>query len=404
MSNRSLIAYGCLAGLVFLVLADVHAAPLQITPSLKLRGEFHDNLFFAQPGAEEEEYIGTASPGIKFSKQSARYNIDLAGRAEAVDYTENNDLNAVDRFASLGLRYNLTENFSLRANGDYAIDSQIDRDIEITGLVLSAEEREKQSYGGSANFSLSETSSLSLSYGFNQHDYVDPEFSSFKASNAGFGLTHNFSKQVESAVGRLNGSFIRYDYSGFQVEKYSLTLGGSFSLSEKYSLLLDIGPRYSRSEFEYWKRMLFNLPGTEKFLSEENDGWGTVGNVSLSYRGEVSHWKLAFSKDLAEASGRNGTTERTTASLELGRSITDSLSVAVSGSYYINESETGEFAVEETDTQTWHVNPKINYRFNRDWNMQVGYRFTSIKDNTAESEREKNVAWLQLRYAYPVFD
>ena len=401
MDAKKVLLWGtALAGL--LVTDQTLAAPNQITPSLVLREEFHDNLFFARQGSEEEEYISTATPGISLSRQSARFTAELKGWAEALDYAEHRELNAVDRFGTVGLLYSLTENIRLRGNADYGLDSRIDRDLETTGLILSSEEREKQGYGLSSDFSLSEVSMLSVNCRFNRQEYVDPEFSDFKASSAGFGFTHDFSRQLETAVGRLNGSFMRYDYSGFQVENYNLTLGGSFALSEKYSLLLDVGPRYSRSEFEAWM-LLFGLP-TGRITSEENDGWGWAGSVTLNYSGEVTQGRIYFSRDLAESSGRNGTTERTSAGLELSREITDALRFSLNSSYFLNESAVGEFAAQETDTETWQVGPRLSYRFNQELTLRLSYSYTAVDDKVTEVEQVKNVAWLELRYDYPLFD
>jgi hypothetical protein len=118
----------------------------------------------------------------------------------------------------------------------------------------------------------------------------------------------------------------------------------------------------------------------------------------------LTRWELSLSRDLDQASGRSGATERTTTGLDIARGLTEEISVGCKSSYYVNKSDQGELATQVIDTRTWQVQPRINYKVSQNLALVATYGYWTINENPGDVQRTKNVVFLELRYEYPFFD
>ena len=146
------------------------ADELKVIPSVALRGEYNDNVFFDEDN-EESDYIGTASPGLEIIERTERLDMNLNGHYHIIRYKDAGDLDAEDYDGRGKISYQFTPVFRGSAAAAYIKDSRPDRDIDETGLVQSARTRRRQSYDGGLEYNISEKAAAALSYQYRKDDW-----------------------------------------------------------------------------------------------------------------------------------------------------------------------------------------------------------------------------------------
>ncbi len=384
---------------------EIAADDFRLIPSLSLRGEFNDNLFFSERD-EEEDYIATVSPGLKIIDRTERIDFNLSARGDVIEYDDNSELDDTDQDYRGKFGYRINPRAGIAADAGFTIDSRRDRDLEDTGLVLSSEERERQHYSLSGDYTFSEKTASALSYAYDQEDSDDPEFMDVRYHGASLGFTHNLSRSVSQTVGRFNAGYNRYDYAGIEIDKYSCTFGASHELSELFTVLVDLGARYSESEIK--KTTLSLNPETMVYeyvqYTDEDDDWGAVVQAVLSYNSDLSGASLTAGHDLKPASGRRGASERTSVSLSMSKGFRDKLRVSLTAGYHLNKSNQNEFGLQDIDEQSWSVRPSARYNFSRDMSLEASYGYTKVEDKEDDTDPERNAVSVRFFWQYPLFD
>jgi len=103
--------------------------------SLRLQGAYDDNVF--RTAAEVDGYIGDASAGLSYSRQSRRSSVQLEGQATAERYREFGELSRIDYAGRGALNLTVFRKTTVNLNQTYA--SSYTRDIPALaneGLVL----------------------------------------------------------------------------------------------------------------------------------------------------------------------------------------------------------------------------------------------------------------------------
>jgi len=74
---------------------SVFAQQWDIEPFIEIVGTYTDNVFLAQEGLEQSDYIGQINPGIIIEKDEGRFTTDLRYRMQSVFFESDSDLNAI---------------------------------------------------------------------------------------------------------------------------------------------------------------------------------------------------------------------------------------------------------------------------------------------------------------------
>lgn len=376
---------------VFMGAVRAEAAERKVIPSVAVREEFNDNIFMTASG-EMDDFITTISPGIEYVERTERSDARVKGVIDAIAYSDNNELNAVDHDYSGRFRYFLTPILNVSADAGYKKDSRVDRDFSTTGLVLGTATREREQYGLGGEWTFIEKAKASLSYGYNEDDYDDPQFNDYYSHLANLGLTYDLSTHFPSTVGQMNFGYGHYEFTGSSIDNYGLTIGATKALSEIWSLNVAAGPRFTRTEFL--------IAGRE----ETDEDWGAMGQVALSYQGEVTHADLVFSNDVQPATGDRSTTERTAVKLNINRRFSEELRGSLLAWYFRNKTESEVSAISNINEHNYRIQPRLHYAFTRDVTLEASYAYTFIDDKDDNIERERNLVFVKLLFQYPLFE
>jgi hypothetical protein len=378
-----------MAVLIGLVSADnARANGFDIIPSIAVKEEYNDNIFVTQSG-EIDDYITTLSPGIELEQRTARLNLRLSGRMDGLIYTDNDDLNHIDQNYSGRVHYQLTPRMGGGFEAGYLRDSRPDRDIPTTGLVLGTDIRHRMHFRAFGDYALTEKTATAISYAYSKEEFDEAPLSDFSSHTVDIGFTHNLETVWKSTLGRMNLGYTIVDYTISKIDNYSATLGIERRLSEFYQFIFDIGPRFTRTEFD--------IPWVDT-----SEVWGVRGQISLTYGGEYTNIRLNFSHDVQPASGRTGATERTGLSTNIGRRFSDKFRGDLSASYYLNKSDQAEFTLSNIDENSLRIQPRLRYNFTRDMALEAYYAYTIIHDQVTDTERAQNSVYIRFTLRYPL--
>ncbi|MEA5112574.1 MAG: outer membrane beta-barrel protein [Geobacteraceae bacterium] len=382
---------------------------IKFTPFASLKQEYNDNIFL-DPHDRKSDFITTFSPGLEISDRNERLDAALSLRFNGILYAHNDNLNSIDQDYRGRLGYILTPRTKLSATAAYTLDSQPDRDIETTGLVLAAIKRHRQSYSFDAEYSLTEKTTLAINYGYEQDDYDSPQYTDLKWHNAGLSLIHDMDALLRNTKGSLNLGYSRYDFTGSGVDNYSLTIGIDKALTELWGFQAYAGARYTVSKFQAiqyeWYQPFPPIPYYIPIavpVSETSREWGWVGQCAVTYRGEATNGTLSFSSDVKPSSGQNsGTTIRTGVTAEVRKRFSYELSGAMAVGYYHNKSNQGAFSGQRINEDTILATPSIRYEFNKDMYIEASYRYTKLYDNVYSTEADRNMVFVRFYMQQPM--
>lgn len=366
----------------------------KVIPSITLTQEYNDNLYFTAE-MEESDFITTVSPALELTNSTERLQAAMKMRLDSAYYHDNQDLNRIDQDYSGSLRYALSTVASLFTSAGYRRDSRVDRDFDQTGFLLNAVDRDRYNFRLGGDYSLSEVMGVQLRYGFDRDFYENSLNIDYKSHDLALSINRDLSATIPRTKGRVNLGVTAFDSADSRVTNYTGTIGGERSLDERFSFFADIGLRYTRSVFD----------NVELVPREEHaDGVGLSTQAGLSYQGEISTARLAFSHGVSAASGRNGSVERTALRCDFGRSLNETSRVAFSAQYALNKSKENELASTAIDERSLWLQPKIIYSFTEQFAVEASYNYALVNNREADTTAERNLVLLQLVFKYPLFE
>jgi hypothetical protein len=371
--------------------AGASAYEFRLVPSLAAREGYNSNLYFT-PQDRVDSWVTKISPGLDVSERTERLDAAAGGNLTWWWYNADSNLNTFDFDVRGRAAYRFYDTFRASVTGAYRKESNPDRIFEDTGLVQNFQVDYRQDYTASAEYALSEKAAATLSYAYEQVDYPDRPFQDFTSHNADLGFSYNLSRFATETKGRLYLGFGRGLYEGLTVNNYTVTVGVFRAVHELWSAQVDIGGRYTTSQFD--------LLGQRQ---ESNDtGW--VGDASVIYTGERTNASLTFSSNIAPAYGYTGAVLRTAGVLNLSRRFLHDLSGTLSAGYYWNKSQAGQYSFRTIDEQSTRLRPGIRWEATKNIVLDASYQYTWLEYQLTGEKVVQNVVYASATLSYPFFD
>ena len=376
----------------------------QLTASLDLKGQYNDNIFFDTQN-EKSDYLGVITPGLQFTNKTERLDARLSAALPVYTHSDYDELNAIDQNLSGKLSYLLTTRLSTSLNAGYVKDSQPDREIEETGLVIGNVTRHRYSAGLSGQYAVSDISSLGLSYSFSKENYDSRAYTDMESHSVSLLFARDMSRMFPNTRARVSLGYNRFDFSDSSVDNYTFMVGAEKRITELYTLSADVGGRYTSSDFEVLQLRPVS-PGLFRIVrgEESDDTTGLVGRAALTYQGEQTTGSLTFFRDISASGGREGAVQRTSLVFDIGRRFTYELWGHLSAGYYLNSSDRNEYALQDIDEETWRISPWARYNFTQDLSLRAAYSFTRIKYRNSDTDANRNLVSLSLVYRHDLLD
>ena len=365
---------------------------------LGAKQEYNDNIFFSYDDTVDD-FITTVSGGLKFLNQTERTDLYLSAILERLIYADETDLDATDQYYKGRFGYDFTSRLGATVDAAYSKDSRPDRDVAASGLILSTVPRQIQNYGGAVDYEVSEITVSNLFYRYTRQDFeprqFDTSFPDYRAHRAGLGFAHRLDRYLSNTTGRLNFGYNRFTYpeTDTETQVYIATVGLAYELTEKWLLLLDIGPDYYDSQL--------NVFG----VRFDDSGWGGTGTLKISYTGEVTGSSLTVFHGIEPASGRDGSAQRTSAVLNAFYRFAERGRTGFATGYYVNKADSGQLALLPLDERTFNIRPWLRFDIIFDkLYLEASYTYSYVRDRIRDRNTDRNLVWLQLGMDWPILE
>jgi hypothetical protein len=388
-----------LVALMFVYASEIMADEFKLIPSLAVRGEYNDNLFFTE-NDEKDDYITTVSARLELIERTQRLDLDLSATVSPFFYADYDDLDDVDQNYLGRVGYRISPLFGINANALYDVSNRRDRDIETAGLVLSNDERKRQEYGLGFDYTLTEKASMALSLGYLQDtwDTENLDQQDLEDYSAGLNFIYNLSQWWASTTGRLNFGFERYKFELLNTEtsdtyNYFGTIGAQHWFSETVNLIVDLGVQYTDSDFL-----------TPLLVEDNNTEFGGTGQAILEIRGELTRGSMRIGHAIRPGSGSGTTVERSDVVFNLRRRLAERSVIAIATGFYKNKADRGDYSFREIDENTYFIRPNIRWEFFENFTLEAGYDFVYVDDRVVDEDTKRNLVYLNIAYGLPLFE
>ena len=383
---------------IFLAGSQAFADRRELDVFLGARGEYNDNIFFTADDTVSD-FITTLSGGLMFLNQTERTDLYLSGIVGRLLYSDEKDLDAWDQYYKGRFGYKFTERFGAKVDAAYSKDSRPDRDVAASGLILSTVPRQIQNYGAEVDYAFTEITASNLYYRYTRQDFEPRKFQGtfpdYRAHRAGLGFVHRLDQYFSNTAGRLNFGYNNFKYpeTGTETKVVIGTVGLSYDVTEKWQLLIDIGPNYYDTEF--------NLLGRQFKYSD----WGGTGTLKIAYTGEYVGSNLTIYYGIEPASGRDGSAQRTSGIFDIFYRFAERGRTGFATGYYINKANSGELAILPLDEHTFNIRPWLRFDIIFDkLYLEASYTYSRVDDRVRDNDRSRNLVWLQLGFDWPILE
>jgi len=367
----------------------VLAAETVVTPSIEVRQEYTDNLFYTPTGSTAT-FITRVSPGIKASAGSEAASGSLMARLSGLHYSADSSMDAIDQKYEGTTAYRFDQRLSLSVSAAYRLESEPGREIETNGLPQSSSSRHT-SCGVGVTHLYSELATGTMDYGYDQVSY------SGNTTGSSSVATHRINLGVEQDADQLlpllkiHGGvrYYRSDYDAAQIDNFEMVIGAARQLHERWKVSAEGGGSYTRSAFQI---------GTGAAAAhEQNDSASWLLKAGVAYTDEALRGTLAFNRSVSSTSGNFGSAvEQDALTLSLHRQYSYELSAGISAGFYRSTASKNQFGGQAVDENSWRASLSMRYEFNRFVSADAGYDFFVQERSSAGGTAFTNKIFVQL--------
>lgn len=380
--------------------AGVRAEGYDLVPSLTVREEYTDNLYYSS-GTRRSSFISQVSPRLELLMRDEITDGALSVGVDGVFYTDRGRVvDALNQRYSGRLSRSVTPRLRLSGSAEYLLLNQPEEVQGQLGGVLDALRSTRQHYGAGLDYSFSERSRVNLSASYQQEDYGGGSRSDNRGHGVQLVLERGLQGLLADGVGRLSLGYNHYAFTGTDTDTAAVLAGLGWSLSERWQLSVDGGGRYSRDRSRFTV-LVSGLPVT---LTDTASGFGWVARASLAVKGEVQQGSLTFSRDVGLSSGRSGTAENTGIDMAYRYSFSDKLQLSTGAGYQRSRSAGNGLATSGINEEYLRFQAGARYQFTRDLSLDLSYSYRKTLYRQTDQAAERNSIALSFTMRQPLLD
>lgn len=370
------------------------ADEFKLIPSLAVREEYNDNIFYTTNDTLDD-FITTILLSLELIERTERLNLNLSASIAPFFYADLSDLNDVDQNYWGSGSYQINTLLSFNGYALYDVSNRPDRDILTSGVLQSNDKRKRLEYGFGFDYTLTEKAAMAISFAYLQDkwDLTNLGQQNLKDYRAGLNFTHNLNEWWDSTTGILNFGFEQYEFETSDTYNYFGSIGVQHWFSETIHFLIDMGLRYTDATFF-----------TPQLVEDNNKTLGGVGQATLQIRGELTRGSIRISHRIEPSSGAGRTNQRSDVVLNLRRRFAERSVIAITTGAYKNKADNGEFSFIGIDEDTFFIRPAIRWEFFTNFILEAGYNFAYVDDHLSDTNKSRNLIYLQVAYGLPLFE
>jgi hypothetical protein len=114
---------------------------------------------------------------------------------------------------------------------------------------------------------------------------------------------------------------------------------------------------------------------------------------------------LTLFHGIEPASGQDGSAQRTSAIFDIFYRFAERDRTGLNTGYYINKADAGELALLPLDEHTFNIRPWVRFDIIFDkLYLEASYTYSLVKDKKQDTDRDRNLVWLQLGFDWPILE
>ena len=361
------------------------AKDVTVVPSITLRGEYDDNVYFTRTD-EISDYLAIISPALTLDYASELLNLEANGIVDVLRYVDETDINTENQRYTINGGYRLMERWALSGNFSYIKDTTLDSELEETGIVYMREDRERFNAGAGLSYQVSELSDMGVNYAYSKTDYDERWLEDYDFNSINFSYNRKFNDGLD--VLTVEPRYTRLISENNDSHGYRLMLGWTHRPSETYQFRVLLGPRYTVQKFED--------------TGETTSNWGVVGDINLQKTAEIYSILVGFASDVFNRPSTDTLNQVFRLYTRLSRRITERFRAQVYSRISMTRPDYEDVSNEE-DIYYFVVTPSLNYYFTENHYLSLSYSYQQQYDRNIEDDPRiaRNRVWLSVNFNFP---
>jgi predicted porin len=353
------------------------------TPSVDLSATFDDNVLF-EGDDPVDDYIYMIKPGMALDYDQELTKLTADGHVLIRRYQDREDLDDENYRFNLDGSTKFTERFHLLGSYTLIKDTTLDSELQEIGRVFLREDRMSHFGELLPVFNLTERTSIGLEGNYRSVAYDSDANVDYTTWAAGLPVRWRLANQIDTISIKPSASFSDSDTS--QTNSYNFSLGWDHESTERLTLSLALGARYT--EFE------------RKETDTTDESWGGIGTLQLKYKLETGYIRLDIQQDLQNTAEGDQVDVRKVI-LRLSRNFSERMGIFLIGRYFHTEDE-GEF--DDNTTEFISGRAEIFYNMTKNHIIFVAYDYSQedLKDVDNVPKTERNRIWAGIRLNFPM--
>jgi hypothetical protein len=356
-------------------------------PRVSVGTFYNDNVGLSTSNIESSAGVeGTAS--IRAGRRTETTDLALAGAVRARNYFDASNYNATDFLFNAYSAYQRDQDrFALDGSFDYL--STVESEVSTTGNFAPNNRQTRWSLTPSWSRPLTERANIEV-----VARYLD---SSYKETISGLQDYWNLGGWVlgsyqwsEVTDATLRATFDHYEYRNIDNQSDSLGLSGGVrhQFSETLSGLVELGARYSQSE---WSNQLGSFDGSSA---------GPLANLQIDWRRETGTVSAQLGRWLTPSG--DGLLDTTRLQIDATERLSERWSLRGGVQAYRNRGdEEGLGYSTYRDRDYAAATLGFSYRLTPDWRLDGTYRFAWQEYDGADDSATQNAVYLNVSYTWP---
>jgi hypothetical protein len=375
----------CLTVILLIVFLPLwcEAGELTINPSLRLRGEYDDNIDF-DPKDETGDWGGYVIPKMTLDYATELLKVSLFGEVDVLKYLDETTFDRTNVLTGMDGSYRMSPRWILKGDFEFRRDETIDSQLEETGQATDRSRVKTYDGGGGLFYQITELSDIGFDVDYRKRDYNSDDNVDFDRYTFSLPYTKRFANQRDT-LGFIPAYTI-FDSDAEDANDYSFAVEWKRRISETLNSEVMVGGRYTDID--------------ENQNNGNDDNLGVFGKLALSKTTETFSGEIGLSRDLrANSDGQILTVNQ--AFLRFDKRFLERLGFRFDGSGYISDTESGNAGGDKV--RFFEAKPELYYMLTENHSVILTYNYQNKKefDEPGDPETQRNRVSLGFEFNFP---
>ena len=252
-----------------------------VEPRLMVSGGYDDNIDFSE-NDKIDDFGVSVRPSLTLGYGTQLLKLQVTADIDYLMYLKEDDFNRLNQWYLFDSQYYISERWSLLGDFEFKSLETIDSQLAETGRIYDTKGLERYDGAGGIEYQITELTKITPELRYINTIYMDS--GSVDNEIILFSMPYEITFRNQRDKLTLEPNVGYYDSDVQEAYNARFTANWERLISEKTTFSLELGPRYTRSEF--------------KKDNKKDNQFGGVGEIILSHTGETFSGSVDFKHNL----------------------------------------------------------------------------------------------------------